>query len=405
MNLPLYSARPDDPAFYLDPYPAYDEMRALGPAFRWEEYGLTAFAHHASVNALLRDRRLGREATHVMSREEAGLKPIPDHLKPFYDFEAHSMLEREPPAHTRLRTLVNRAFVSRHVERLRPRIEALANELIDGFQARGQVDLLPAFAEKIPVIVIAELLGVPVDLGDQLLDWSHKMVAMYQFNRTRAIEDEAVRATGEFSEFIRSYVDRRRNDPRDDLITKLIEAEQKGDHLTTDELITTSVLLLNAGHEATVHGIGNAVKALLEAGEGGSEAFATQASAMAAADELLRFDSPLHLFTRFVLEDLEFDGVRLRRGQTVALLLGAANRDPRAFAKPDRLDFARGGAGHVAFGAGIHFCVGAPLARLEMAAALPVLFQRLPGLRLAGEAVYAERYHFHGLAGLEVAWA
>ena len=416
MTLPRYSARPDDPAFFQHPYPAYDEMRALGPAFVWEEYGLACFARYDSVNTLLRDRRLGREATHVMSREEAGLKPIPEHLEAFYDFESHSMLEREPPAHTRLRRLVNRAFVSRHIERLRPRITALANELIDDFENRGEVDLLPAFAEKIPVIIIAELLGVPSDMPDQLLDWSHKMVAMYQFNRSRQTEDEAVRATLEFSDFIRGYVERRRSEPGDDLITKLIEAEEKGDHLSTQELVTTSILLLNAGHEATVHGIGNAVKALLEpgleselesaSGPGVDTAaiFATPESATAAADELLRFDSPLHLFTRFVLEDMEFDGVGLRRGQSIALLLGAANRDPARYPGANRLDFARGGAGHVAFGAGIHFCVGAPLARLEMATALPVLFSRLPRLRLAGKPAYAERYHFHGLAGLPVAW-
>lgn len=405
-DLPRLSVRPDDPAFFDNPYPAYDEMRALGPAFVWDEYGLVCFPHYEAVNALLRDRRLGREATHVMSREEAGLKPIPAHLKPFYDFEANSLLEREPPVHTRLRALVNRAFVSRQIERLRPRVEALAHELIDGFESvlaeGGEIDLLPAFAEKIPVIVIAELLGVPVDMSDQLLDWSHRMVAMYQFNRTRATEEAAVRATLEFSAFMRGYADRRRGDPRDDLITRLIEAEEQGERLTTDELVTTAILLLNAGHEATVHGIGNAVKALIETGSDVGAAMATPEAALAAADELLRYDAPLHLFTRFVLEDVDGYGVDLKRGQTVGLLLGAANRDPARYADPGRLDFVRGGPGHVAFGAGIHFCVGAPLARLEMAVALKVLFARLAGLGLAEAPRYAGRYHFHGLARLPV---
>jgi cytochrome P450 len=379
-------------------------MRGLGAAFHWEEYGLTAFARFAEVNAILRDRRFGREITHVMSREEAGLTPIPPHLEPFYAFEANSLLEREPPAHTRLRSLVNRAFLSRHIERLRPRIRQLANELIDDFAARREIDILPAFAEKIPVIVIAELLGVPTDMDDRLLSWSHKMVAMYQFNRTRSIEDEAVAATREFSAFIRSYADARRGNPRDDLITRLIEAEEAGEKLTPDELVTTSILLLNAGHEATVHGIGNGLKALLENGHRTSLPFEDPAAGLDAADELLRLDPPLHVFTRFVLEDLELSGVPLRKGQVVQLLLGSANRDPERFARPDRLDFARGGQGHVGFGAGIHFCIGAPLARIEMAEAFSVLFTRLPKLQLVGRPLYADRYHFHGLAELRLAW-
>jgi cytochrome P450 len=392
MALPRFSARPDDPGFFQNPYPHYARMRELGPAFDWEEYGLTAFARFSEVNAILRDRRFGREITHVMSRETAGLAPIPQHLEP------------EPPAHTRLRGLVNRAFLSRHIERLRPRIRQLANELIDGFANRREVDILPAFAEKIPVIIIAELLGVPTDMDDKLLAWSHRMVAMYQFNRTRAIEDEAVAATREFSAFIRSYADARRGDPRDDLITRLIEAEEAGEKLTPDELVTTSILLLNAGHEATVHGIGNGLKALLESGRANPHPFDDLAAGIDAADELLRFDPPLHVFTRFVLEDLELSGVPLRKGQVVQLLLGSANRDPYRFADPDQLDFVRGAQGHVGFGAGIHFCIGAPLARIEMAEAISVLFSRLPGLQLAGKPLYADRYHFHGLSELRLAW-
>jgi cytochrome P450 len=404
MTLPRYAVRPDDPEFFQNPYPHYARMRALGPAFVWQDYGLVAFPGFAEVNAILRDRRFGREITHVMSREAAGLAPIPTHLEPFYAFEARSMLEREPPAHTRLRSIVNRAFLSRHIERLRPRIRQLAHELIDGFEGQSEIDLLPAFAEKIPVIVIAELLGVPVEMGDQFLDWSHKMVAMYQFNRTRRIEDEAVAATLAFSAYIRSFADARRGNPRDDLITRLIEAEEAGEKLTPDELVTTAILLLNAGHEATVHGIGNGVKSLLESGTQAQGLFADAEKGNAAADELLRHDAPLHVFTRFVLEDLEFAGVKLRQGQVVQLLLGSANRDERRYADPDRLDFVRGGAGHVGFGAGIHFCIGAPLARIEMAEAIDVLFGRLPKLRLARPTAYADRYHFHGLGALPLQW-
>lgn len=405
MPLKTYLAKPDDPQFFNDPYPYYAEMRALGPAFRWEEYDQICFPRYEEVNAILRDRRFGREITHVMSRDAAGLGPIPAHLESFYRFEANSLLEREPPVHTRLRALVNRAFVSRHVERLRPRIESLANALIDDFANQGSVDLLPAYAEKIPVIVIAELLGVPTDMADQLLEWSHKMVAMYQFNRDREIEDAALSALEAFSVFLRDYVEQRRKDPRDDLISRLIEAEEGGERLSSDELIATCILLLNAGHEATVHGIGNSVKALLETGVALDAAFATPQQANNAADELLRFDAPLHVFTRYVLENMEYAGVELKQGQQIGLLLGSANRDPEKYAKPDTLDFTRGGAGHVSFGAGIHFCVGAPLARLEMAVALPVLFARLRDLHLAEPVEYADRYHFHGLKRLPLAWS
>jgi cytochrome P450 len=404
MNERSFTQPPTDPAFVQNPYPAYDAMRRIGPAVFWADYGFWCFPGFETVNALLRDRRFGRDVLHVATREELGWPEIPEHVRPFYDVEAHSLLEREPPVHTRLRTLINRAFVSRAIERLRPRVTALAHALIDGFEADGRVDLLPAFATPIPVIVIAELLGVPTDMSDQLLDWSHRMVAMYQFNRTRAIEDDAVRATEDFVAFMRGYVEERRRKPADDLISHLIAAEAAGEKLSTDELITTCILVLNAGHEATVHAIGNGVKALLETGTDVAAAFASPAATETACEELMRFDTPLHLFTRFALEDLEVHGVRLKKGDKIGLLLGAANRDPDRFSEPNRLVPDRAEVASVSFGAGIHFCVGAPLARLEMQCALPVLFERLPGLRLATAPVYADRYHFHGLESLPVAW-
>lgn len=404
MNLPQYSIRPDDPQFFNDPYPYYDQMRSLGPAIYWKEYDQVAFCDYQAVNAILRDRRFGREIAHLLSREQAGLEPVPDHLISFYEFESRSMLEREPPAHTRLRSLVNRAFVSRRIENLRGRIESLAHQLIDGFEGQREADLLPVYAKKIPVIVICELLGVPASMSDQLLDWSHRMVAMYQFTRTRQVEDRAIAALDAFSAFMGDHVDERRTTPGDDLISLLIEASESGDRLTRDELITNCILLLNAGHEATVHGTGNAIKALLVNKLDARLIFAIEKSANLAVDELLRFDPPLHMFSRFVLEDLEFEGIKLSRGQSVALLLGSANHDPKRYSNPGQLDFVRGGAGHVSFGAGIHFCLGAPLARLEMAVALKVLFDRLPGLKLAEAPRYRNQYHFHGLDRLLVQW-
>jgi cytochrome P450 len=395
---------PREPAFVQDPYPAYDAMRGLSPAFVWEEYGHWCFARHEQVTQLLKDKRFGRQILHVASRAELGWPEPQPHLEPFLALERHSLLELEPPDHTRLRNLVNRAFVSRQVERLKPRIAALAHALIDSFADKGEVDLLPAFATPIPVMIIAEMLGVPTSRAEDLLDWSHRMVAMYQFGRSRAVEDAAVAATQDFVAFLKGYVAERRAAPADDLITTLIAAESAGERLSEAELITTCVLLLNAGHEATVHAIGNGVKALLEHKVDVARAAAEPLSLERLVEETLRFDAPLHLFQRYALEDCEVFGVPLRKGEQIGLLLGAANRDPARFVEPHRFDAARAVNAHVSFGAGIHFCIGAPLARLELQVALPILFARLPGLRLAEQPRYRDAYHFHGLESLRVAW-
>ncbi|MCX5516890.1 cytochrome P450 [Kaistia defluvii] len=393
-----------DPAFFQDPYPVFEAIRAISPVFFWEEQGVWCFLAADDVNALYRDRRFGREILHVATREELGIPEIPARLKPFYDVDGLSMLEREPPVHTRLRTLVNRAFVSRQIERLRPRIEALCNELIDGFAAKGEIDLIEAYATPIPITVIAEILGVPVERAPDLLAWSHAMVGMYQLGRTPAMEDAAVAATLAFSAFLRGYVQERRGKPGDDLISQLISAEEKGEKLSEDELITTCILLLNAGHEATVHALGNGVRAILRSGAEPSALFATPESTAATVEECLRYDPPLHMFTRYALEDLEYGGIVLKKGQQVGLMLGAANRDPNRYAMADRFDTTRELKPHVSFGLGIHFCIGAPLARLEMQVALPILFERLKGLRFAAPPSYRDAYHFHGLDGLRLAW-
>jgi cytochrome P450 len=379
---------PTDDAFVQNPYPFYARARAAGPLVLWKDYGMPMATTHEAVNAILRDRRFGREPIHPPA--------IPDRLAPFYAVEAHSMLELEPPRHTRLRGLVLRAFTSRRIKAMAPEIEALTHDLIDAFP-EGAFDLLDAFCRPIPVVVIARLLGVPESMADDLLRWSNAMVMMYQAGRTRDDEDAAVAATEEFVAFMRGYIDRRRGAPRDDLISALIAAEEEGDRLTTDEMITTCILLLNAGHEATVHTLGNAVKLALETGArpaGEPERF---------VEEVLRFDPPLHLFTRWAYEDVELFGHGFQRGDQVGLLLASANRDAAAYGdpdsfRPDRLD----GPANLAFGAGLHFCVGAPLARLELQIALPILFARCPRLCLDAPPRYADIYHFHGLEALPV---
>ncbi len=393
MTLPTIAQSPTEPKFVQNPYAFYERARALGRIVYWEDYGLPAVVSAAAVNAILRDRRFGREIPPEKRR------PIPAHQAPFYAVEAHSMLELEPPRHTRLRALVLRAFTSRRIAAMGPEIAALSHRLIDGFPSEP-FDLLPAFARLIPVIVIARLLGVPESMADQLLNWSNAMVGMYQARRSRAMEEAAATAATEFADFLRSYVEERRARPADDLITHLIAAEAEGDKLSTDELIATCILLLNAGHEATVHSLGNAVKVLLQE-KTPPEALAP-AAIEATVEELLRFDPPLHLFTRHAYEDVEVMGQTFAKGSEVALLLAAANRDPAAFERPAKFLPGRAAKPNLSFGAGLHFCVGAPLARLELQTALPILFARQPGLALAGRPRYADLYHFHGLERLQV---
>ncbi|MDZ4136541.1 MAG: cytochrome P450, partial [Paracoccaceae bacterium] len=254
----ILAQSPTDPAFVQNPYPFYDRARAAGPFFFWQDYGLPCATSYAAINAMLRDRRLGREVPPDKRR------PIPTHLEPFYAVEAHSMLELEPPRHTRLRSLVLRAFTSRRIAALAPEIAQLSHDLVRALPADGPFDLLTHFAQHLPVIVIARLLGVPESMAPQLLLWSNAMVGMYMAGRTRQTEDRAAAAASDFAAFLRGYVAQRRTRPADDLITHLIAAEQDGQTLSTDELITTCILLLNAGHEATVHSIGNGVKTLLQ---------------------------------------------------------------------------------------------------------------------------------------------
>jgi unspecific monooxygenase len=314
--------------------------------------------------------------------------------------EAQSMLEREPPLHTKLRTLVNKAFVSRNVERLRPRIRALAEDLAEGLKPGD--DLIAKFATPIPVTVICELLGVPVANGPQLLDWSHRMVAMYMFGRTRADEDSANEAARAFAEFLTGFVDERRAAPGDDLLSLLISARDEGETLTHAELVSSAILLLNAGHEATVHQTGNAIATILAQGGDPRRFFSTPEQTEATAEECLRIDAPLHMFTRYAYETVDIGPAILQPGDRIGLLLAAANRDPAAFEAPHEFRPGRAGQKNVSFGAGIHFCVGAPLARIEVQESLSVLFRRHPDLALAAAPRFRDTYHFHGLERLIV---
>ena len=377
---------PTDPAFVQDPYPFYDRLRLAGPLAVWTDYDMPMAASHAAVSALLRDRRFGRE--------DPFPPPRPPHQAGFWAVEDHSMLELEPPRHTALRGQVLRAFTSRRIAALGPEIEALAHALVDGFP-EGPFDLLDAFARPLPVRVIARLLGVPETDAPRLLAWSNAMVGMYQARRTHADEVAAAEAAAAFADYLREGFHR---PAPDGLIARLLAVAAEG-ALTQAEVVSTCILLLNAGHEATVHTLGNGVAGLIRAGLWGTEVTAET------VEEVLRHDPPLHLFTRYAMEDVEVFGHRFARGERVGLLLGAANRDPSVYPDPARFDPSRfpDAPAHTSFGAGLHFCLGAPLARLELLHGLRVLSARRPDLRLAEAPRYADIYHFHGLGALMVA--
>jgi unspecific monooxygenase len=400
------SAKPRDAAFYQNPYAFYADLHRQGtPTFLWEDYGHWCFTSFKDVNGLLRDKRFGREILHVMTREELGWAPPKAHTAAFDQTEKYSLLALEPPAHTRLRTLVNRAFVSRNVEQLRPRIERLANEIIDGFAGDGAVELIKAFAAPIPAVVIAEMIGLPAEMAPQLLNWSNRMVQMYMYGVTHETELDANQASVDFMAYLREVIAERRRAPKEDLLSHMLTADPiDGQKLSEDEVISTAILLLNAGHEATVHTTGNAVKTILESGLDPARLFADEAQTAATVEECLRFDAPLHMFTRYALSDLEYDGTAFKKGDVIGLMLGAANRDPARFKDADTFDPFRSDGQNVSFGAGIHFCIGAPLARIELQVALATLFRRLPKLRLAAEPRYNNVYHFHGLERLDVSW-
>lgn len=393
-----------DPAFYRKPNLAYAAMHATSPTFFWEQENHWYFTAYDQVNSVLRDRRFGRQITHVMSREELGWPEPSPHLADFDRSESKSLLSIEPPEHTRLRTLVNRAFVSRNIERLQPEIAALSHRLIDGFEKDGGTELLSSFAETIPVTVIARMIGVPDEMCRQLLDWSHDYVRMYMFGKTQEDEHRANKAAREFADYVIRLAAERRADPRDDLLTLMLSPARDGQCLTEDELVSTTIVLLNAGHEATVHQIGNAVNIILKNEADAGTLLADAKATELTVEESFRISAPVHIFKRWALEDLEFGGIQFKKGDEVGLILAAANLDPRKFSDPLAFRPTRDEGLSLSFGAGIHFCIGAPLARLEMNIALPILFERLPNIRLANEPVVKDVYHFHGLERLDLCW-
>lgn len=393
---------PWDPAFLADPYPAYAELRARGRVHYYEPSDQWLVPHHADVSALLRDRRLGRTYQHRFTHEDFGRTAPPPEQEPFHTLNDHGMLDLEPPDHTRIRRLVSKAFTPRTVERLKPYVHGLAGELVSRLVERGGGDLLADVAEPLPVAVIAEMLGIPEPDRDRLRPWSAAICGMYELGPSEETAREAVRASAEFSDYLRELIAERRKAPGEDLVSGLIAAYDEGDRLTEQEMISTCVLLLNAGHEATVNATVNGWWALFRNPDQLAALRADHSLVPSAVEELMRYDTPLQLFERWVLDEIEIDGTVIPRGAEIALLFGSANHDPAVFTAPGHLDLTRGDNPHISFSAGIHYCIGAPLARIELAASMTALLDQAPTLRLAAEPKRKPNFVIRGLEGLEV---
>jgi cytochrome P450 len=387
---------PTRPEVVADPYPLFSAARAAQPVAWSDALGLYVTFGHAEADVVLRHRGLGRLWTLRWPDE-----PLPNYTL----LHEHSLLENEPPTHTRLRRLVAAGFGRRQVERLRSQVTGIAQQLARDVQDAGSdgstVDLLPLYAEPLPVAVIATLLGVPDADRGLLRPWSNAIVKLYEpappVDRRRAAEAAAAEYVG----YVRGLVDYRRRHPGDDLLSDLIATrDADGSRLSEDELVATAVLLQMAGHEASVNVVGNGTYALLTHPD--QRARLTPELVPAAVEELIRYDSPLQLFERTATQPVRIGPVTVEPGQKIAALLGAANRDPAVFADPDRLDLARSPNPHLGFGAGIHFCLGAPLARVELQASLATLLSDLPDLALAGEPTRQPTFTHRGFATLPV---
>ena len=395
---------PSDPSFLEDPYPVLNRLREAAPVFYDDARERWFVTRHEDVRACLRDKRLGRNFRHLMTEEEIGAPPLDPRWQSFWATERWSLLWLEPPDHTRIRKLVAAAFTPRSVEALREPARELAQELLEPLAETGRMELLYDYAQPYSIAVICRMLGVPLDRHRDLLDWSHRMVKMYEFDVPEDAAVAANRAAGEFQDYVRALIEERRAHPRDDMVSALVAARVDGAQLSDDEIVSTVIVLLNAGHEASVNTLGNGMLAFARHPEQWERVVGGDIAAAAAGEELIRYDPPLQLFERWVLtDDFAVGDVPIRRGEKVSLLFGSANRDPRVFERPDEFDVGRANAvQHIGFGGGIHVCIGAPLARVELEASLEALCRYWPDFRLGSEPRRTGAFVIWGLAGLEL---
>jgi cytochrome P450 len=389
------------PKMLADPYPYYARLRSMDPVYWVDQFGGWVLTRYADVVTVLRSPDVSSERT-AMAQQRVG----PEFQK-LYEVRAHAMLNADPPRHTRMRLLVNKAFTPRTVEALAPFIQAFVEKVLDAAKAKGRTDFMAELAFPLPAVVIAEMLGVPAEDRERFKKWSDESTAAVgnlPSNMSPDVLRKSIAAFDELQEYFRGIIAQRRAEPRDDLISALVKAQEEGDRLSEVELLANSILLLNAGHETTTNLIGNGTLALLRHPDQLKRLRDDPALVPTAVEEMLRYDSPVQFTTRILKKDVQLGGKTLRTGQMALVLLAAANRDPEQFPDPDRLDVGRPDNKHVAFGLGPHFCLGAPLARLEGRIVFETLLRRLPAIRLDGPPpVYRQNFNLRGLESLHVA--
>ncbi len=394
--------QPGNPEFQQDPYPILNAIREHTPLFFHEQTQQWTVTRFDLVHALLRDRRLGRTYTHVTTHAEVG-RPEPDaRWSNFERSERHSLLNLEPPDHTRIRSLLAKVFTPSSVASLAPHLHTISQQLLNLACQQPDIDLLRDYAMPYSIDVICTLLGVPVIDGPMLLQWSHAIVKMYELSTTDDQRVAADQAAQQFIQYTQQLIATKRRSPDASLVSQLVQVEEQGDRLTEDEIICTVIVLLNAGHEATVNVHGNGMRALMLHPDEWQRVVNGDVTTRSAIEEMTRWDAPLQLFERFVLDPAGIDvaDVHLPFGSELAMLFGAANRDPRRFPDADRFDVGRNDSGHIGFGGGVHFCIGAPLARLELEISLDHLRQHR--IELQQMPSYAPTFVLHGLTELRV---
>lgn len=397
---------PFDRTIVLDPYPHYRRLRAEDPV-HWGVAGDPArpgtwyLFRHDDVMATLKDPRFGRELARALPPED--LPPVPDAHRDLALMSEHWMILRDPPTHTRLRGLVNKAFTPRMIQRIVPRIAAHAEQLLAAKLPTGQIDLIDDYARPLPVLVIAEMLGIPPEDYQLFIPWAAALAKTIDLRQTDDVRLRGTQAITELCDYLRGAIASRRADPRDDLISGMLQAEENGRKLNDDEVLGMITLLFMAGNDPTMHLIGNAALALLRHPELGARLRSQPALIENALDELLRYDSCVQMTFRFVMEDLTLGGKRLRAGDHVALVLGSALRDPAYCPSPDRIDLDRQN-NKLAFGLGIHFCLGVALARAEGQTALSTLLRLVPTFELATDTlVWEDAAAIRGVVSLPLA--
>lgn len=389
------------PEFRLNPYPMYQRLREEDPVHQSMIPRTWVLSRYADVLLVLRDARFGRADAEEFWRERLGEGPALPVLSKW-------MLFRDPPDHTRLRTLVTKAFTPRAIENLRPRVQEIVNELLDAVHNDGGTDLMASFAYPLPVLVICEMLGVPAKDRDIFKNWSGDLARILDPILMPGAAEHGHAVIGAMAEYFRDLIAHLRKQPQDNLLDAMIAAEESGERLSEEELLANCILLFGAGHETTVNLIGNGILALLQHPDQLAQLQAQPESIESTVEECLRYDSPVQMSGREVKEDFELGGKRIQAGERLFTLIGAANRDPAAFADPDRFDIARTNNKHLtnlAFGHGIHFCLGAALARLEGQCAIGTLVRRLPALQLRTETPeWRDAFTLRGLRSLPVAF-